>query len=160
MTRAGGQRWPPAREVRMLNASTIKWLAFYGELFYQSATVVVSGDSGIIATPGIASGGVAKFPLYFTATGTNMLTDETNAIKIDWYADAVATGGIIGTTTFDTLTAGSLTDLEIWPGDVSAYNAGRDMVPLLPFMKITWTLAGTTKSMEFTIQFSYTRTGE
>jgi hypothetical protein len=134
-----------------------RWSAVYGELFYQSPTVVVTGNTGIIATPGVASGGLASFPLHFTATGTNMLTDETNTLTIDWYADASGTGGIICTTTFDVLTAGSLTDLEIWPGDCAAYNAGRDLVPLMPFMKITHTLAGTTKSMEYTLRISYTR---
>lgn len=134
-----------------------RWSTVYGETFYQSATVVATGDTGIIATPGAASGGLAVFPLLFTATGTNMLTDETNTLTIDWYADAAATGGIIGTTTFNQLTAGALTDLEVWPGDVTAYNAGRDLVPLLPFMKITHTLAGTTKSMEYTIQVAYVR---
>lgn len=140
-------------------AGMIKWDAVYGATFYQSATVVVTGSTGIIATPLVVSGAEAIFPLFFTATGTNMLTDETNILTIDWYADAAGTGGIIGTTTFNQLTAGSLTDLEVWPGDVTAYNAGRDLVPLMPFMEITHTLAGTTKSMEYLIQLSYLKTG-
>lgn len=134
-----------------------RWSPVYGELFYQSATVVATGNTGVIATPGATSGALAILPLHLTATGTNMLTDETNILTIDWYADAAATGGVICTTTFDQLTAGSLTDLEIWPGDCAAYNAGRDLVPLMPFMKITHTLAGTTKSMEYTIRISYMR---
>lgn len=142
----------------VLNASG-RWKAVYGATFYQSPTVVATGDTGIIATPLVLSGADAIFPLFFTATGTNMLTDETNILTIDWYADAAATGGIIGTTTFNQLTAGALTDLELWPGDVTAYNAGRDLVPLMPFMKITHTLAGTSKSMEYLIQLSYLKTG-
>jgi hypothetical protein len=134
-----------------------RWSPIYAELFYQSATVVATGNTGIIATPGAISGKLAEHPLFFTATGTNMLTDETNILTVDWYADAAGTGGIICTTTFDQLTAGALTDLELWPGDCTAYNAGRDLVPLLPYMKITHTLAGTTKSMEYTLAISYLR---
>jgi len=132
-----------------------KWKAVFSESFYQSPTVVITGDTGIVATPGSASGYTARHPLYLLATGTNMLTDETNILTIDWYANAAGSGGAIGTTTFNQLTAGSLTDMEIWPGDVTAYAAGRDLVPLPPFMKITHTLAGTTKSMEYTITLSY-----
>ena len=84
-----------------------------------------------------------------------MTTDETNDLTIDWYADAAGNGGALGTTTFNQLTAGSLTDLEIWPGDVTVYAAGRDLVPLFPFHKITHTLAGTTKSMAYTIGMGY-----
>ncbi len=106
-------------------------------------------------TPLVTSGGEAVFPLYFVAVGSDMLTDEVNTIKIDWYGDAAGNGGIIDTTDFDQLTAASLTDLELWPGDVAAYNAARDLIPLFPYMKITWTLGGTTKSMAFILYISY-----
>jgi len=122
--------------------------------FYQSATVVATGDTGIIATPLVVDGGLAILPLYFLAIGTNMLTDETNIVTIDWYPDAAGTTGL-GTTTFNQLTAGALTDFEVWPGDVTIFNAGRDFVPLFPYCKITWTLAGTTKSMAFSILCYY-----
>lgn len=39
--------------------------------------------------------------------------------------------------------------------DVAAYGPSRDLVPLFPFCKIVWTLAGTTKSMGFTLWMSY-----
>lgn len=134
-----------------------RWSAIWNDTFYTSATnLAATGNTGIIATPlAPASGRPAIFPLFFVAVGNNMTTDETNILTIDWYADSDGNGGAIGTTTFDQLTAGSLTDLELWPGDVTAYNAGRDMVPLLPYCKITYTLAGTTKSMGFTLYLSY-----
>lgn len=132
-----------------------KWKNTFNATFYQSATVVATGNTGIIATPLVTSGDEAIFPLFLVAVGTNMLTDETNDLTIDWYGDAAGNGGAIGTTTFNQLTAGSLTDLEAWPGDVTAYNAGRDMVPLFPYHKITHTLAGITKSMAYTIYLSY-----
>jgi len=131
------------------------WKSTWHSTFHTSATVVVTGNTGIIATPLVTSGAGAIFPIAFVAVGLNMLTDETNDLTIDWYADAAGTGGAIGTTTFDQLTAGSLTDVEVWPGDVTAYNAGRDLMPLFPFHKITHTLVGTTKSMEYIIYMSY-----
>jgi len=133
----------------------MRWKSVFGETFYQSATVVITGNTGIIATPGVATSGKATHPLFLQAIGTNMLTDETNVLTIAWYANSTGAGGAIGTTTFDQLTAGSLTDLEVWPGDVTAYAAGRDLVPLPPYMQITHTLAGTTKSMEYTLLLSY-----
>lgn len=142
----------------MMDAS-VRWLATYNYSFYSSGTVVATGNTGIIATPLVTSGDVAIFPLFLTAVGAAMTTDETNDLTIDWYADAAGNGGIIGTTTFNQLTAGSLTDLEVWPGDVTAYNAGRDLVPLMPFHKITHTLAGTTKSMSYIIYLSYLTMG-
>ena len=127
----------------------------FNTILFSSGTVVATGDTGIIATPFVSNGGSAVFPLFFVAVGASMLTDETNDITIDWYGDAAGNGGAIGTTTFNQLTAGSLTDLEAWPGDVTAYNAGRDLVPLFPYHKITHTLGGTTKSMSYIIYISY-----
>lgn len=134
-----------------------RWHAAWHATFYASATnLAATGNTGIVATPlAPASATPPVFPLFFVAVGNNMATDETNIITIDWYGDSAGTGGAIGTTTFDQLTAGSLTDMEIWPGDVTAYAAGRDMVPLFPYCKITYTLAGTTKSMGFTLYMSY-----
>lgn len=134
----------------------------WNAILHQSATnLSATGNTGIIAynagtsaTLGSPVNG-ALFPLFFVAVGNNMTTDETNILTIEWYADSAGNGGIIGTTTFDQLTAGNLTDLEVWPGDVSAFNAARDMVPMFPYMKIVWTLAGTTKSMGFTIYASF-----
>ena len=129
-------------------------------LFYQSATIVATGDSGTIATPLVVDSGLAILPLYFFAVGTNMLTDETNIIVINWYANAAGvTLGASMVTTFAQLTAGSLTAIEAWPGDVTAFNAGRDFVPLFPYCKIGWTLAGTTKSMEFSLSCYYVTLG-
>ena len=141
-------------------AARMKWNATFNSVFFTSADpIVVTGNTGIIATPLVTSGSEAILPLYFVAVGTDMAGDETNDIKIEWYGDAAGNGGIIGTTTFDQLTAGGLTDLEVWPGDVTAFDSGRDFVPMFPFHKITWTLVGTTKSMAFILYLSYMQSG-
>lgn len=126
--------------------------------FYSSGTIVATGNTGIIATPLVTDGGLAILPLYFVAVGSDMATDETNDITIDWFPDAAGTTGL-GTTTFNQLTAGSPKDFEVWPGDVSIFNAGRDFVPLFPYCKITHTLAGTTKSMSYVISCYYVTFG-
>lgn len=133
-----------------------RWAAIWGETFYTSAVnLAATGNTGVVATPlAPASGRPAIFPLAFVALGNNMLTDETNDLTIDWYLDA-AGAYTVGTTTFNQLTAGALSDVEGWPGDVTFYNAGRDMVPIPPYCKITYTLGGTTKSMGFTLMLSY-----
>jgi len=140
----------------MANYET-RWAATWAATFYTSAiTLAASGDTGIIATPlAPASGSPAFFPLIFRATGNNMATDETNDLTILWYDNAAGDGGAIGTTTFAQILVGTLTRIEAWPGDVTFYDAGRDMVPLPPFCKIAYTLAGTTKSMGFTLYLSY-----
>ena len=153
------EAWASSSASTALEAARPKWNATFNSTFYTSATVVITGDTGIIATPLVTSGSEAILPLYFVAVGLNMLTDETNIITIDWYGDAAGNGGAIGTTTFNQLTAGNLTDLEVWPGDVNAFDSGRDFVPMFPFHKITWTLVGTTKSMEFILYLSYMQSG-
>lgn len=145
-----------ASNVTVTNASA-RGLARTGT-FYSSGTVVATGDTGIIATPLVVNGGLAILPLYFLAVGSEMATDETNIITIDWYPDSVGTTGL-GTTTFDQLTAGAPRDFEVWPGDVTIFNAGRDFVPLFPYCKITHTLAGTTKSMSYVITVYYVTFG-
>ena len=130
---------------------------FFDSEFYSSGTIVATGNTGIIATPHVSNGGLGVFPYAFLAVGSSMATDETNDIVIDWYTNSAGTGGAIGTTTFNQLTAGSPNDLEVWPGDVTAFNAGRDLVALFPYHKITYTLAGTSKSMSFILYLSFFR---
>jgi hypothetical protein len=131
-------------------------MAAWSATFYTSAiNLSATGNTGVIATPlAPTSGSPPIFPLVFVALGNNMATDETNDLTIAWYMDA-AGAYTVGTTTFNQLTAGSLSDVEGWPGDVTFYDAGRDMVPLHPYCKITHTLAGTTKSMGYTLMLSY-----
>ena len=139
-------------------AAAGRWVPTWNATFYTSAiNLAATGDTGIIATPLMpAAGRPALLPLFFLAAGNNMATDETNTLTIAWYANAAGDGGAIGTTAFAQMTAGApIPPLEIWPGDVSAYGPSRDLVPLFPYCKITWTLAGTTKSMGFTLWMSY-----
>jgi hypothetical protein len=148
----------------------------YDWIFYSSGTVVATGNSGIIVSPGRITSvaypvegllpllGAGQYgagtpnvvvPLYFTVTGSDMATDETNDVKIDWYLDSAGTN-TFGTTTFAQMTAGAPTPAEeLWPGDLTNWN-GADVyrppwIPLPQYCKITHTLAGTTKSMSYVI---------
>ncbi len=131
------------------------------DTLYTSATnLSATGNTGIIATPALNS--FAAFTINLEAVGDNMATDETNTLTIDWYTDSAGTGGSMGTTTFAQLTAGApVAPIEAWPGDVTGYtgasNAPVDAAPFPPYMKITYTLAGTTKSMGFTLFWSWWR---
>jgi len=137
-----------------------RWLSTFNEIFYSSGTIAVTGNSGIIATPNVVSGGVALHPLFFVGVGTGLATDETCTVTIGWYGDAAGNGGALGTTSFAAMTAGApIPPAEAWPGDVTFFNAGRDLVPLLPFRQINWTLAGTTISLSFILYISYLKTG-
>ena len=142
-------------ETQLLNARP-KWNATFHATLRSSGTVTVTGNTGIIAVPGVTSGDEAVFPLFFVAVGTDQAGDETNDLTIDWYGDSGGIGGILATITFAQLTAGSPTDIETWPGDITAIyaNAGRDLLPLLPYHRITHTLAGTTISMSYIIYMS------
>ena len=127
--------------------------------FYSSGVVTATGNTGVIATPLVTDGGLAILPLYFFAVGTLMTTDETNDITIDWYPNATGTAGI-GTTTFNQLTAGSPSDFEVWPGDVTIWDTVKPLLlPLPPYCKITHTLGGTAKSMIYVISCYYVTFG-
>jgi hypothetical protein len=130
------------------------WRARYNDILYSSGTVIADGDSGIIATPQVLTQGIAIFPLYFLCAGTGVAGAETTDNTIVWYADAAGSGGAIGTTTFDQLTLGAPNDLEIWPGDVTAFNAGRDLAAIPPYCKITWDISAGA-SLSFIIYVSY-----
>ncbi len=153
----------------------------YDEEFFSSGTVTATANTGVVATPllpaatGLKVSGktaVSDFltarpvlvPLYFTQLGADMTVDETATVVIDWYTDA--TGGYThGATTFVAMT---WTDadpaFEYWPGDVTAWDINyggateppnAPLIPLPPFYKLTYTLAGAAKSMSFTIRMTY-----
>ena len=139
----------------------------YDEAFYSSGTVVVTGNSGVIATPGKSPINLVV-PLWFICVGADQATDETNDVKIDWYADS-AGAYTFGTTTFAQMTAGDMVPpLEYWPGDVSAWDidyTGASEPPnppwivVPPYCKITHTMVGTTKSMSYTVTMSSLQIG-
>ena len=143
--------------------------------FFISGTVVVTGNSGVIATPNLPvptprDSADVMVPLYFYASGTDMATDEVNTLTIDWFA-TIAGLWSIGTTTFAQMTAGApIPPVEFWPGDVDSFTidytsatgvasirnfAPGGYVPAPPFCKITHTLGGTTKSMSYGINMAY-----
>src|SRR6185369_10135544 len=92
------------------------------------------------------------YPSWLTLEGQNITTDETLALVVDFYPSAAYQGltaaQSLGTITFTTLTASLLGAKENWLGDITAtgFVGG---VPMPPSLLLTWTLAGTTKSMNF-----------
>lgn len=126
------------------------------ETLYQSVTLTGDGNSGgtPIPTPATMTG-TAIFPVIFGLIGTGLATDETLALTVSFYLSTTAVEGGVGTLTFDTMTAATPRDLEIWPGDANAWGANRDFVPLPPYMILSWVLAGTTKSMSFELKMMY-----
>lgn len=141
-----------------------KWRVHYHELFYSSATLTGSGNSGTLATPAVVNGGNAIFPLFFTLVGENLLTDETADINIRWYEDGtlLQPGTFSGTsarTTFAQLTAAALIQAEGYPQDMTLFsgasNPAVSFKPALPFHGIFWALAGTTISLNFDIYWNY-----
>ena len=130
----------------------------YDETFYAPGTVVVTGNSGVIATPGSSSVELVV-PLWFICLGTDQATDETNDVTIDWYADSAGLY-TFGKTTFAQMTAGDMVPpLEHWPGDVTAFDKAdavtAPVVPIPPYCQINWALAGAAKSMSFTLRMTY-----
>ena len=124
---------------------------------YTSATLTGNGNSGILAFATQVNAlfsTVIHYGMSFVLVGANITTDETIDLTMDFYTEATGVGGSLGTITFNQLTAGSLTDLELWPGDITAFTKD---TPVPPYFKLTWVLAGTTKSMDFTLYGNFWR---
>lgn len=138
-------------------AATNKARPLWHQTAYTSATLTGNGNSTILAfadqvNPVFSSH--AHYGMSFVIVGANITTDETLDLVLDFYTNAAGTGGSVGTITFNQLTAGSLNDLEAWPGDITAFTID---TPVPPYFKATWTLGGTTKSMNFTLFGSFWR---
>lgn len=140
---------------RDLLDSRPKWKATFAEEFFDSGTVTETGQTTIVATPNVTSGDEAVFPFLLQVVGTGLTADETASVSIDWYTSSAATDIIAGATAFTQLTASVPTASEGWPGDLTTFNAGKDMIPLPPFHRVRWTLAGGTISLDFIIKISY-----
>ena len=134
-----------------------RWRVVWNATLYSSGTVTIDDDTGIIINPLLNPLNGPIFPSYFILVGADMTGDELNDVTIEWYGDSAGNGGAIGTTTFNQILVGTLTDLEAWPGDVTAWNAARDWVPMPPYHKILWDLTGVAPahSMSFIIYCSY-----
>lgn len=134
----------------------IRQTAIWDFPLYTSATLSASGNSGATAVPAPFAGNVF-IPAWFTLEGQNITTDETLALTLDFYTStgyqALTAAQTLGTITFTTLTASLLGVKENWLGDITA-TAFTSAVPMPPVFLATWTLAGTTKSMNFILRAS------
>ena len=108
---------------------------------YTSATLTVTGSSDVLDIGGNFKTG------FFAIVGSGITTDETLDLTVDFYADSSGTTSL-GTITFGQLLDGTLTRVQIWPGGVTA----RDHPLHIPrFIKLTWTIAGSTPLMTFVL---------
>ena len=120
---------------------------------YTSATLVASGNSGLVTLPAALLAG-PFYPSWFSLEGQNITTDETLALTMDFWASTTyqpLTGAQkFGTITFTTLTASLLGAMEEFPGDIGI-SKFMGPLPMPPNFILNWTLAGTTKSMSFVL---------
>lgn len=132
-----------------------KHIPLWGQTVYTSATNLSSnGNSGVQAMP-TAFQTLAHFPIFFEIVGNGLATDETIAVLLQFFTDSTGakySTGATPTITFTTLTASVNYAFEVWPGDISGL-AGSSPCP--PWFQCSWTLAGTTKSMGFTLYGSF-----
>lgn len=136
---------------------TNRGVPLYHKTVYSSATLTANGNSGILAFADQVNALFATHCHYgwvFVAVGAGIATDETLDLTMDFFMDTAGTGGAVGTITFDQLLVGSTTDLEVWPGDISAFTID---TPVPPYFRLNWTLGGTTKSMRFDLYGSFWR---
>lgn len=132
-----------------------KHVTEWGTTLYTSATnLSANGNSGVQAMPS-ALQVRAHYPIVFEIVGNGLATDETIAILLQFFTDATGakySTGATPTITFVTLTASINYAFEVWPGDIA--NAGA-LTACPPWFQCSWTLAGTTKSMGFTLYGSF-----
>lgn len=118
---------------------------------YTSATLTASGNSGVVSLPAYLLTG-PFYPSWFTLEGQNIATDETLALVMDLFPSsayqALTAAQSLGTITFTTLTASLLGVKEEYPGDIGI-SKFMGALPMPQNFLLAWTLAGTTKSMNF-----------
>jgi hypothetical protein len=119
---------------------------------YDSATLTATGNSGVLAFDDQVSAVFstrAHRAVAFRLVGTGIddpdadpnTADETVDVTLDFYAESSGTLSL-GTITFDQLDPNTGSDLEFFPGDITALDPEAVADPLVPpYFKLTWTLA-------------------
>lgn len=129
-----------------------------GTIYAPSAALTANGNSGFFALPiiGALGGGVKRAILKLVPA--DLATDETLDLDLNiaWDADG---NGDVKVHDFTQVDSNNTEELLFLPGGDSAgllfkelgTNAGvlGSLIP--PYWKLAWTLAGTTKSMTFTL---------
>jgi len=137
---------------------TNRGVPLWHQIVYTSADPLTgNGNSGILAFEDQVNDLFATHVHYgmsFVLVGTDIVTDETLDLTLDFYTEAAGVGGSLGTITFDQLVAGGLTDMEPWPGDITAFSID---TPVPPYFKATWVLGGSAKSMAFVLYGNFWR---
>lgn len=114
---------------------------------YNSGAITANGDSGWLPWPtlgGILAGLIRIVP-------ANLATDETLdlVLSVAWDVNGL---GSFTLHTFAQITNTNVAASVVFPGNESGALAVAEksaVIPLPPYFKLTWTLAGTTKSMDF-----------
>jgi len=123
--------------------------SFSGAL-YTSGTLTANGNSGWVAFP---IGGITSALLHLVPA--NLAGDETMAIVLALGFDDAGNGEITTVHTFTTVTSTEAVETVVLPGgDSGALLAiANESVgtPLPSHFRLTWTLVGTTKSMDFVL---------
>lgn len=129
--------------------------AFNVPLYVSATNLSTNGNSGLQSLPDpVGQPGALFLPSWFTVEGNGITTDETLALVMTLFPSSAYQGlagaQTLGTITFTTLTASVLAVMEEFPGDIGL-TKHLGPIPMPPSFLLTWTLAGTTKSMGFTL---------
>lgn len=132
-------------------------------LIYQSGTITSNGNSGVIdIEDALGFPSPTKQMCVSTAwlnlVPANLASDETLDLdlNVSWLEDGT---GDIKVHDFTQVTSTNASEQLILPGDdsegvmysVLGSNAGVVPAPIPPYWKLTWTLGGTAKSMDFSL---------
>lgn len=118
---------------------------------YDAGTITANGNSGWIQLPPPFDAGVSR--AFIRLVPANLATDETLDIVFATAFD-IGGSGSVDTHTFTQITATNAAANLVLPGgeSVGLYTvATKNVAPLPPFWKFTWTVGGTTKSMTFVV---------
>ena len=128
-------------------------MIYWTGALYTSGTLVASGNSGWFSVPiAVSFGGMRQAILRLVPA--NLATDETMDLDLNIGWDITGSGDV-KVHDFTQVNSTNAAETLILPGGESVGNltVGADLLPSIipPFWKLTWTLAGTTKSMNFTL---------
>lgn len=134
-------------------------MADFNGTIYSSGTITTSGNSGWLSIGDlVGSAGVGSIArVWLAMVPANLTSTETMDLDLNVAFNAAGDGDV-KVHDFTQVTNTNVRENLILPGGESAnnlqVNAGTDFLafaPIPPYWKFTWTLAGGTISMDFTV---------